>query len=80
MPNNSFGNIDWAGGGVKRRAAAHKPSNPDYRDVISRVMAALVAAIYAMTRSKCDNMSRTCRLRAMHFRMSRRGRPAQGRA
>jgi len=29
MPNNSFGNIDGAGGGVKRRAAAHRASNPD---------------------------------------------------
>jgi hypothetical protein len=26
MPNNSFGNIDGAGGGVKRRAAAHNVS------------------------------------------------------
>ncbi len=33
-----------------------------------RVMAALVAAIHATTLGKCENMSRTGRLHAMHFR------------
>jgi len=58
MPNNSFGNIDGAGRGVKRRGP-----RPGLRIQInvrsSRRVAALVAAVQAMTRSKCDNMSRT---------------------
>jgi hypothetical protein len=30
MPNNSFGNIDVAGGGVKRRAAARPHAAPAF--------------------------------------------------
>jgi hypothetical protein len=55
-----FGNIDGAGGGAATRGGARFES--DYRDVISPRHGRACRGHPRETRSKCDNVSRTCRL------------------